>query len=67
MEWIVFAKSDSVSSSAFEADYARRRKMVVAADYHVCGLKMGSVAARKDESLIAVGGYRIENDKRRQC
>lgn len=41
--------------------------MVVAADYHVCGLKMGSLAARKDESLIAVGGYRIENDKRRQC
>ena len=51
----------------FEADYARRRKMVVAADYHACGLKMGSLAARKDESLIAVGGYRIEDDQRRQC
>ncbi|CDX26349.1 hypothetical protein MPLSOD_100340 [Mesorhizobium sp. SOD10] len=52
---------------AFEADYARRRKMVVAADYHAYGLKMGSLAARKDESLIAVDGYRIENDRRRQC
>jgi hypothetical protein len=44
MEWIVFAKSDSATFSAFGIDYARRRKKVVAADYHAYGLKMASVA-----------------------
>jgi hypothetical protein len=102
MEWIVFAKSDSAALHALEADYARRRKKVVAADYHAWGWKTASVApvlaacrpklcrgfgerraadkglkrvapkgiraARfKDESPIAVAGYRIEDDRRRQC
>ncbi|WP_210214145.1 hypothetical protein, partial [Mesorhizobium sp. M2A.F.Ca.ET.037.01.1.1] len=50
----------------FEADYACWRKKVVAADYHACGLEMGSLPARarmgapKDESLIAVAGHWIE-------
>jgi len=43
MEWIVFAKSDSAAFVLFGMDYARRRKKVVAADYHACGLKMRSV------------------------
>ncbi|MGX5800183.1 hypothetical protein ACWGS9_02955 [Bradyrhizobium sp. Arg314] len=46
MEWIAFAKSDSAAFGAYGIDYARRRKKVVAADYHACGMKMDSVPAR---------------------
>ncbi|MDX8451754.1 hypothetical protein RFM98_03195 [Mesorhizobium sp. VK9D] len=44
MEWIAFAKSDSAAFDAYGIDYARRRKKVVAADYHACRWKMGSFA-----------------------
>jgi hypothetical protein len=44
MEWIAFAKSVSAASGAYENDYARRRKKVVAADYHAWGWKKANVA-----------------------
>ncbi|RWM26576.1 hypothetical protein [Mesorhizobium sp.] len=58
MVWIAFAKSDSAAFRVLEADYARRRKKVVAADYHACAWKTAGVApvlmlvAQKCEAVL---------------